>query len=96
MSRYCVIAAGRGRCPVRRLCQVLGVPANGFYAWQQGQQRAVGRESPAWEEALVKVFGHPKRGYGTCRLQVALREKGHRVGRQRLCTAMRRRGLHVL
>ena len=56
----------------------------------------MGSESPAWEEALVKVFGHHKRGYGTRRLQVALREKGHRVGRQRLCTAMRRRGLHAL
>lgn len=36
-----------------------------------------------------------KRRYGTRRLQVALREKGHRVGRQRLRTAMRRRGLHA-
>ena len=30
------------------------------------------------------------------RLQVALRRKGYRVGRQRLRTAMRRRGLHAL
>ena len=33
---------------------------------------------------------------GTRRLRVALREKGHRVGRQRLRTAMRRRGLYAL
>ena len=37
-----------------------------------------------------------KRCYGTRRLQVALRKKGHRVGRQRLRAAMRRRGLHAL
>ena len=46
--------------------------------------------------ALVKVFGRHKRRYGTRRLQVALRAKGHRVGRQRLRTAMHRRDLHAL
>ena len=97
MSCYRFIAAERGPYPVRRLCQVLGVPASGFYAWQQGQQRAVGRaKTPAWETVLVKVFGWHKRRYGTRRLQVALRQKGHHVGRQRLRTAMRRRGLHAL
>jgi putative transposase len=45
---------------------------------------------------LVKVFGVHKRCYGTRRLQVALRKKGHRVGRQRLPTAMCRRGLRAL
>ena len=96
MSRYRFIDAERGHYPVRRLCQVLGVPASGYYAWQAGQQRAVGSESPAWETALVRTFGIHKRRYGTRRLQVVLRHKGHRVGRQRLRTAMRRRGLHAL
>jgi hypothetical protein len=44
----------------------------------------------------VKVFGHNKRRYSTRRLQVALRRKGYRVGRQRLRLAMRRRDLHAL
>jgi transposase InsO family protein len=97
MSRYRFIDAERGHYPVRRLCQVLGVPASGYYAWQAGQQRAVGgSETPCWETALVNVFGVHKRRYGTRRLQVALRQKGHQVGRQRLRTAMRRRGLYAL
>ena len=37
-----------------------------------------------------------KRRYNPRRPQVALRQKGHRVGRQRLRTAMRRRGLRAL
>ncbi|GAC1382703.1 MAG: hypothetical protein NVSMB30_30220 [Hymenobacter sp.] len=81
---------------MRRLCQALGVPASGFYAWQQGRQRAVGSNLPAWETALVKIFGVHKRRYGTRRLRVALRQQGHRVGRQRLRTAMRRWGLCAL
>ena len=54
------------------------------------------QQTPAWETALVKTFGVHQRRYGTRRLQVTLRENGHRVGCQRLGTAMRRRGLCVL
>ena len=96
MSRYRFIAAERGHYPVRRLCQVLDVPASGYYAWQAGQQRVEGAATPAWETALVKAFRHHQRRYGTRRLQVALRQDGHRVGRQRLRVAMRRRDLHAL
>ena len=96
MSRYRFIAAHRTAYSVRLLCQVVGVPVSGYYAWQQVQQQVVIQETPAWEEALVKVFGVPKRCYGTRRLRVALRKKGYRVGRQRLRTAMRRRGLRAL
>jgi len=56
----------------------------------------VDQQTPAWETALIKTFGHHQRRYGTRRLQVALRQDGHAVGRQRLRMAMRRRGLHAL
>jgi len=96
MSRYRFIAAQRDHHPVRLLCQLVAVPASGYYAWQQAQQPSAGQMEPAWETALVKAFGVHKRCYGTRRLRVELRRKGHRVGRQRLRTAMRRRGLHAL
>jgi len=96
MSRYRFIEGHRSQYPVRLLCQVVAVPASGYYAWQHAQEQAITKPEPAWETALVKVFGVHKRCYGTRRLQVALRHKGHRVGRQRLRAVMRRRGLHVL
>ena len=96
MSRYRFIEAQRDHYPVRLLCQLVEVPASGYYAWQRVQQQVVTQPEPAWETALVKVFGVHKRCYGTRRLQVALRQKGHWVGRQRLRAAMRRRGLHAL
>ena len=96
MSRYRFIEGQRRQHPVRLLCQVMGVPASGYYAWQRVQQQEASSGPPAWEETLVKVFDRHKRCYGTRRLQVALRRKGYRVGRQRLRTAMRRRGLHAL
>jgi putative transposase len=68
-----------------------------YYAWQAGQQRAVGHpKTPAWETPLFQVFDVHRRRYGTRRLRVALRKKGHRVGRLRLRGAMRRQGLHAL
>ena len=36
MSCYRFIAAERGHYSVRRLCQVLGEPVSGYYAWQTG------------------------------------------------------------
>jgi putative transposase len=96
MSRYRFIEGQRAAYPVRLLCQVLGVPASGYYTWHQARQQPIAPGEPAWESALVKVFGHHQRRYGTRRLQVALRGKGYRVGRQRLRAAMRRRGLHAL
>ena len=47
MSRYCFIEAQRGQHPVRLLCQVLNVPASGYYAWQQAQQQVVAQSEPA-------------------------------------------------
>ena len=96
MSRYRFIEAQRGHHSVRLLCQLVQVPVSGYYAWQQAQQQVVNQAEPAWETALVKVFGVHKRCYGTRRLRVELRRKGYHVGRQRLRTAMRRRGLHAL
>ena len=96
MSRCRFIEAQRDQYPVRLLCQLVKVPASGYYAWQQVQQQTVNQPEPAWETALVKAFGVHKRCYGTRRLRVELRRKGYRVGRQRLRAAMRRRGLRAL
>ncbi|WP_460545343.1 hypothetical protein [Hymenobacter frigidus] len=45
MSRYRFVAAVRGHYPVRRLCQVLGVPASRFYAWQTEPATGCGVEN---------------------------------------------------
>ena len=96
MSRYRFMEARRGHYPVRLICQLVQVPASGYYVWQKPQQQSVNQSELAWETALVKVFSVPKRCYGTRRLRVELRRKGYRVGRQRLRTAMRRRDLYAL
>ena len=56
----------------------------------------MGAREPAWETEMLAVFDHHHRRYGTRRLQVELREKGHRVGRQALRTGLRRHGRRAL
>lgn len=63
--------------PVQLLCQVLQVVPSRYYAWYQ---RAVTKAEPAWQTAMLDVFEDYQRRYGTRRLQVELRELGHRVG----------------
>jgi putative transposase len=50
----------------------------------------------AWETAIVDVFDDNQRRYGTRRLQVELRELGHRLGWQALRTALCRHGRKAL
>ena len=82
---------------VQQLCQVLNVVPSRYYAWRHRQAAgAVGTREPAWETEMLAVFDHHKRRYGTRRLQVELREKGYRVGRQALRTGLRRHGRRAL
>ena len=82
---------------VQQLCQVLDVVPSRCYAWRQTQAaRAVGPVEPAWETEMVAVFDDHRRRYGTRRLQVELRERGHRVGRQALRTGPRRHGREAM
>ena len=56
-----------------------------YYTWRHTQATgAVGTAEPAWETEMVTGFDAHKRRYGTRRLQVELRERGHRMGRQAL------------
>ena len=93
MSQLQFIDEQRLHHPVQLLCQVLHVVPSRYYAWCQ---RAVTKAEPAWETAMVDVFDDHHRRYGTRRLQVELRELGHRVGRQALRTALRRHGRKAL
>ena len=76
---------------VQQLCRVLDVVPSRYYAWRHTQAAgAVGTSKPALETEMLAVFDHHERRYGTRRLQVELREKDHRVGRQALRTGLRR------
>ena len=97
MSTLQFIDQQRSFHPVQQLCQVLEVVPSRYYAWRHTQAaRAVRTAEPAWETEMVAVFEEHKRRYGTRRLRVELRERGHRVGRQALRAGLRRHGRQAL
>ena len=82
---------------VRLLCQVLEVVPGRYYAWRKQAAKPAASTVPvAWEATLEKAFTRHHKHHGTRRLRVELWEEGHRMGRQRLRTAMRARGLRAL
>jgi len=97
MSPLHFIDQQRVHYAVQQLCQVLDVVPSRYYAWRHTQAAgAVGTSEPAWETEMLAVFDHRKRRCGTRRLQVELRAKGHRAGRQALRTGLRRHGRRAL
>ncbi|NVO32317.1 IS3 family transposase [Hymenobacter lapidiphilus] len=97
MSALQFIDQQRVHYSVGQLCRLLSVVPSTYYAWRHRLvSGAVRPQAPAWETEMLAVFDHHKRRYGTRRLQVELRDKGHRVGRQALRTSLRRHGRRAL
>src|SRR4051812_9212601 len=93
--RFLLIDAAKSEFPVRRLCQVLDVSQNGYFAW---------RSRPACQrqgEDLVLLahvrsrFCRSKETYGSPRLTRELQEAGLKVGRRRTARLMRDNGLRA-
>ena len=96
MSTLHFIDQQRSFHPVQQLCQVLGVVPSRYYAWRLAQAAGATNERTGLENGNGGGFDHHKCRYGTRRLQVELRETGHRVGRQALRTGLRRHGREAL
>lgn len=94
--KYAWIAQQLGCHALALMCRVLKVSRSGFYAWR--------RQSPGKRElanqALVPVIkaAHEefRQAYGTERLLVELRERGHACGRHRLARLRREHGIVTL
>ena len=58
MSRHRFMEAQRDQYPVQLRCQLVAVPASGYYAWQRAQQPpSTGQREPAWETARQDLRG---------------------------------------
>jgi putative transposase len=91
--RYRFVAAERASYSVRRLCQVLGVAASGFYAWLQRGPSRRERQDCSLTEQIAAVFAASRRTYGSPRVHAELRAEGVRVSRKRVARLMRTAGL---
>jgi putative transposase len=78
---------------VRRMCQLLGVSASGFWAWQRRTPSAR-READARLLARIAAAHATSRGtYGAPRIRAELRATGLSVGMRRVSRLMRLAGI---
>jgi putative transposase len=94
--KYIFIDAHREEFQVRRMCRVLGVQRSGYYAWRK---RGPSDRAQANQALLVLIRAEhttSRKTYGSPRIQVVLRRKGQRCGRNRVARLMRLDGLCAL
>jgi putative transposase len=75
--------------PIDVLCQTLGVSRSGFYAWQRRPESARAGADRRLRYVLRVAHRENQQRYGSPRLQRELRDRGYRVGRNRIIRLMR-------
>ncbi len=92
--KYRLIEAEKAEHPVSRLCKVLGVTRQGFYAWRRRgpSLRSLGDAELA--RLIVQIYDGSLQTYGSPRIQLELRDEHQvRVGRKRVARLMRDLGI---
>ncbi|QTI81200.1 IS3 family transposase (plasmid) [Roseomonas marmotae] len=94
--RFRVIAAHAGTWPIRTACRVLGVSASGYYAWRTRPKSARAVANRQILADIRRLHASHYGRYGSPRLQVALRAKGHHVSRGRVERLMQANGIRAI
>ena len=88
--RYRLVEAEKAEHSVSRLCKVLGVTRQGFYAWRRRgpSRRQLGDQE--LKRLIVTIYDGSLQTYGAVRVNDELREEHEvRVGRKRVARLMR-------
>ncbi len=79
--------------PVATMCRVLGVRRSGFYAFQRRQESQRARANRALLVHIRDAHVASWRTYGSPRVHLELKDRGFRVGRNRIARLMRIDGI---
>jgi putative transposase len=77
--------------PIRALCQAFAVSASGYYGWQNRQSPPSQRyhQDQQLKSQIAQIHQDSRQTYGAPRIQITLRQSGHRHGRNRISRLMR-------
>lgn len=92
--RYRLVEAEKAEHRISRLCSVLGVTRQGFYAWRRRGPSQHQLEDEELKQRIARVYDESLQTYGAPRVQLELAE-GHdlHVGRKRVARLMGELGL---
>lgn len=77
------------------LCQLLGVPRSGYYAWCSRTQSEQEARNEELSMMIEKIFAEHKGRYGSPRMTAALRREGKSCNHKRVERIMREKGLQA-
>jgi putative transposase len=87
------VRANRAVYSIRRMCDLLGVSASGYYAWSR-RPRSERAQSDEELKARIRAIHERSRGtYGVPRVHAELVASGTRISRKRVARLMREAGL---
>ena len=80
---------------ITALCQALEVSASGYYGWEQRKSSPGPRalEEQQLRTEITRIHQDSRMTYGAPRVQMSLRSRGRRHGRNRIARLMRQEGL---
>lgn len=85
---FAFIEQNRDVHEVRVMCRLYGISRSGYYAWRQRPLSGRAQTDAQLLEEIRQVFEQHDGIYGSPRVHVSLREKGHRVGEKRVARLM--------
>jgi putative transposase len=78
---------------IEELAEALEVSKSGFHAHRHKQERPRRQRDAELRPLIHRSFERSRKTYGSPRLQIELREQGHRCGKNRISRLMREEGL---
>ncbi len=80
---------------IAQLCEIFRVSTSGFYDWDRRRAAPGPRtvEDQALAQEIVALHAQSRQTYGAPRIELELRARGRRHGRNRIARLMRHRGL---
>jgi putative transposase len=94
--RFRFIEDRRVDFPVRVMCEVLDVSRAGYYAWRSRPESARSAENRELLEDIQQVHCDNRGRYGSPRIHVELKARGHSVSRGRVERLMCRHGIRAI
>jgi putative transposase len=91
--RFRFVAAERAQHRVSRLCRVLGVTRQGFYAWRHRELSARRVQDQQLKELILEAHQKSWHTYGVPRMHAELHDQGIQIAKKRVARLMRELGI---
>ena len=87
--KYKFMDGHRSEFEVGKMCRALGVSRSGYYRWRQKPVSDREKENEKLAAAIKDIHEGSRNTYGSPRVHAELRDKGYRIGRNRVARLMR-------